>query len=157
VILVGEEYDGGYEYSGVNADNKLDDIKWKQWLTSEDDHVRAERSVMPLQVYAWTILNHSEPYSATFTSSGTFSRYLIRFSLSGIPSSDDLKVLLDGEDLGWEPKSGIGIDRWHYDIYKDTPLSGGEHILEFALQSSGNASIAQLCSFEILEFGDEDE
>jgi hypothetical protein len=119
--------------------------------------MRAERSVMPLQGYPWRILNDVEPYSASFTSSGTFSRYLVRFSLSGIPRSDDLKVLLDGEDLGWEAKSGIGIDRWHYDIRKDTPLSGGDHILGFALQPSGNASIAQLCSFEILEFGNENE
>jgi len=158
VILVGEEYDGGFEYSGVNAESDLEDgVKWNHWLSGEDKSVRAERSVMPLQGYPWTILNHSEPYTANFVSSGAYSRYLVRFSLSGLPNSDNLQVRLDGEDLGWEPKPGIGVDRWHYDIYMDTPLSGGEHSLEFALQESGDESVAQLCSFEILEFGDEKE
>jgi len=112
---------------------------------------------MPLQGYPWAILNHSDPYTVHFISSGTYSRNIIRFSLSGLPSSDNLRVRLDGEDLGWEPKPGIGIDRWHYDFYRDAPLDGGKHSLEFALQESGNASVAQLCSFDILEFGDEKE
>lgn len=112
---------------------------------------------MPIQVYAWTLLNHTEPYTATFISSGAFSRHLVRFSLSGIMSAEQLKVTLDGEDLGWVPKKGIGIDRWHYDILRESALEGGEHVLKFELQSSGNESIAQLCSFEILEYGSEEE
>jgi len=64
---------------------------------------------------------------------------------------------LDGEDLNWEPKEGLGIDRWHYDVHRNSSLSEGEHILGFALQASGDESIAQLCSYEILEFGNENE
>jgi len=112
---------------------------------------------MPLQVYSWTLLNKTDPYSATFISSGTFSRHLVRFSLSGLPRAEDLKVTLDGEDLDWKPKPGIGVDRWHYDIYREIGLEGGEHVLSFTLQSSGDESIAQLCSFEILEYGNEKE
>jgi hypothetical protein len=146
----------------VNADNSLEGgTKWSHWLSTQPDFehhtLRAERSVMPLQVYAWTMLNRSEPYTATFISNGTFARHLVRFSLSGLPNSSDLKVTIDEEDLGWEPKEDIGIDRWHYDIYRDSPLEGGEHTIQFALQPSGNESTAQLCSFEILEYGSEEE
>ena len=112
---------------------------------------------MPLQGYPWTMLNHSEPYTVNFTSSGTFARHMVRFSLSGLKAKEDMKVFLDGGDLGWEPKKGLGVDRWHYDILRESPLEGGEHTLQFVLQPSGDDEIAHLCSYEILEYGDESE
>lgn len=126
VIPVGEEYDGGFAYNGVNANSARDLTKqggasWAHWLA--DDHpnapsraqdnseLRIERSVMPLQDYAWTLLNTSTPWSARFGSAGTYARYLVRFSISGAPKEGEVRVLFDGEDLGWKPVDGIGMDR----------------------------------------------
>lgn len=69
-----------------------------------------------------------------------------------------MSVLFDGEDLGWEPKEGLGMDRYHYDIYRDGSLSGGEHEVKFVLNAKEREGVAQLCNVEILEFGsDPDE
>ena len=86
-----------------------------------------------------------------------YTRHLVRFSLSGLPEMDDLSIELDGEHLSWIPRPDIGIDRWHYDLYRDFSLSGGEHELKVILHNKNREGIAQLCSAEILEFGDESE
>ena len=49
-VVVGEEYDGGDVYSGVNAWPKLDGIPWKHWLTFPH-HIREERAVQRVQEY----------------------------------------------------------------------------------------------------------
>lgn len=36
-------------------------------------------------------------------------------------------------------------------------LEGGEHVLEWKLGEEADESVAQLCSFEVLEYGNEDE
>ena len=56
---------------------------------------------MPLQDYAWTLLNTTTPWSTKFTASGTYSRHLVPFSLSGLPEASDSTVELDGKDLEW--------------------------------------------------------
>lgn len=161
IIDIGEEYDGGTEYFGVNAAHNLSaPLPWEHWLSnptagSYSRHV--ERSVMPMQEYPWTMLNLSAPWSFNFTSSGSYSRHLVRFSLSGLPDKNDITIELDRVALHWAPRSGIGLDRWHYDIYRSFPLSDGEHQLKFTLLNSNRQGIAQLCSVEILEFGDESE
>ncbi|KAI0351405.1 hypothetical protein OH77DRAFT_1429702 [Trametes cingulata] len=179
IIEVGEEYDGGFAYFGVNAAHNvtLSAIPWAHWLSNtsscsavpdhphhmhgaqskEEPSVRVERSVMPMQAYPWTLLNTSTPWSTKFNSSGTYAWHLVRFSLSGLPEKDDLRVELDGENLGWVPRADIGIDRWHYDIKLNRTLKGGEHEVEFTLQNGKREGVAQLCSVEVLEFGDEDE
>jgi hypothetical protein len=111
---------------------------------------------MPFQAYAWTILNTSSSWRATFNSTGNFSRHILRFSLSGLPDADDLRVLLDGKDAHWKPADGIGRDRWHYDLRFDSALSEGAHDIQFELRNEEREE-AQLCSVEVLEFGDEDE
>ncbi|KAI0718188.1 IgA peptidase M64-domain-containing protein [Cerioporus squamosus] len=179
IIRVGEEYDGGFAYFGVNAahNTTLDAVPWAHWLTNSSDQIhhdhdrdhgtpalavapknaRVERSVMPLQDYAWTMLNTSASWSTKFNSSGTYAWHLVRFSLSGIPDAKDLTVELDGTDLGWVPRGDIGVDRWHYDIKINETLEGGEHEVKFTLKSKEREGEAQLCSVEILEFGDESE
>ncbi|PCH40428.1 hypothetical protein WOLCODRAFT_150474 [Wolfiporia cocos MD-104 SS10] len=169
MIYVGEEYDGGPGYFGVNAAHSVDEpIPWAHWFTGapENQHVdhegkladvRVERSVMPMQAYPWTMLNASEPWSINFESSGAYSRHLVRFSLSGLPDEEDLLVELDGQDLGWIPRLDIGIDRWHYDVHRNESLNLGEREVKFTLRDSGREGIAQLCSVEVLEFGSEDE
>ncbi|CDO72166.1 hypothetical protein BN946_scf184970.g18 [Trametes cinnabarina] len=169
VIDVGEEYDGGFAYFGVNAahNRTLTDVPWAHWLTNASAHThghdhaeplaRVERSVMPMQAYPWTLLNTSTPWSTTFNSSGTYAWHLVRFSLSGLPEQDDLRVELDGKDLGWVPRKDIGVDRWHYDIKLNRTLKGGEHKVQFVLKNKTREGEAQLCSVEVLEFGDESE
>lgn len=161
VIDVGEEYDGGFAYFGVNAAQDLSQpVSWAHWLTptstsSAAPVARSERAVMPLQDYAWTILNASKPWSTTFNASGMYNRHLVRFSLSGLPEASDLSVELDGEDLNWVPRQDIGVDRWHYDIHKKGGLDNGEHEIKFTLKNKEREGVAQMCSVEVLEFGDE--
>lgn len=64
---------------------------------------------------------------------------------------------LDGKDLGWTPRADIGVDRWHYDIKLNRTLEGGEHEVKFVLKNAKREGDAQLCSVEVLEFGDETE
>ena len=157
----------------------LDSIPWAHWLTpSSHSHshdethsnmaqlpmhldapktARVELSVMPMQAYPWTMLNASASWTTTFNSSGAYAWALVRFSLSGLPRPDDLRVALDGHDLGWTPRADIGVDRWHYDIKLKKPLKEGEHALNFTLLNAKREGEAQLCSVEILEFGDESE
>lgn len=166
MIEVGEEYDGGFAYYGVNAAHNVSSLPWSHWLShSHHGEVdagsaklapRVERSVMSMQAYPWTPLNTSSSWSIAFDSSGTYSRHLVKFSLSGIPSVDDLVVLLDGIDLGWVPRKDIGVDRWHYDFWRESGLSAGAHELSFVLKID-REGVAQLCSVEVLEFGDEAE
>ncbi|KAJ6451612.1 IgA peptidase M64-domain-containing protein [Mycena sanguinolenta] len=156
IIRVGEEYDGGFAYFGPNAYANLSEpVPWAQWLTHKK--ARVERSVMPMQDYAWALLNTSTPWTVTFTSAGTYARHLVRFSVSGMPDAADMRADLDGEDLGWVPRAGIGMDRYHYDVYREGGLSAGEHTLSFTLVNPDRQPQAQMCNAEILEFGDEDE
>ncbi|THH02653.1 hypothetical protein EW026_g255 [Hermanssonia centrifuga] len=159
IIDVGEEYDGGYAYFGVNAlRNHSAPVSWAHWLTNTSSHhTRPERSVMPMQAYAWTLLNVSTPWAINFSASGLYSRHLVRFSLSGIPEAADLTVEIDGENLNWKPMPDIGVDRWHYDIHRNGGLSDGVHEVKFKLENEDREGEAQLCSAEILEFGDENE
>ena len=177
IIDVGEEYDGGNAYFGVNAAHSANKpIPWNHWLSnvpsakatevqdglntpmeSVISEYRTERSVMPVQAYPWTLLNTTRAWSINFTSSGAYSRHLVRFSLSGIPEAQDLRIDLDGNDLKWTPKEGLGLDRWHYDIHRNDKLSSGEHELKFTLLKKELAGVAQICSTEIIEFGNEQE
>lgn len=160
IIDVGEEYDGGFAYFGVNAAHNLSVVSWTHWLEHQEEDagmLHAQRSVMPMQEYPWTLLNTTEPWSFSFLSPGNYTRHLIKFSLSGLPSRDDLTILFDGVDLQWVPRKDIGVDRWHYDAYKDTPLSAGMHEISFALKNRELEGGAQLCSVEVLEYGTEEE
>lgn len=156
IIDVGEEYDGGFAYFGVNAAHNLrEEVPWPQWLSDQGSLPREERSVMPLQAYPWTLLNHTSPWTVSFNSSGLYDRHLVKFSLSGIPDASDLSVEFDGVDLGWKPRKAIGVDRWHYDIWSEEGLAEGLHELRFVLNNLNVEGQAQLCSAEILEYGDE--
>jgi len=159
---VGEEYDGGFAYFGVNAAQNLSEgspFKWSHWLSylAPGASPRAERAVMSFQSYPWTLLNKTSPWSTTFSSSGLYSRYLVRFSLSGLPLAKDLKVKLNNKDLEWKPRPDVKLDRWHYDIYQTEALASGLHELSFTLGDSAKEGTAQLCSAEIIEYGDEAE
>ncbi|KAH9011023.1 IgA peptidase M64-domain-containing protein [Lactarius pseudohatsudake] len=163
IIGVGEEYDGGFAYFGPNSAHDAQRLPWAHWLStvpngsSSPRTRRIERSIMPFQAYPWTILNATAPWRSVFHSSGTYTRHLVRFSLSGLPAAHQLSVRLDGKDLPWAPLPGISIDRWHYDIHRPDALSNGQHEVVFELLDPEQEGTAQLCSVEILEYGTEDE
>ncbi|KAH9922948.1 IgA peptidase M64-domain-containing protein [Fomitopsis serialis] len=120
IIDVGEEYDGGPDYFGVNAHHNLSEpISWAHWFTNASHtlHQHEERSVMPMQAYPWTMLNTSAPWSIRSTRQGCIRGTRALLALWA-PAAGDLK-------------GDIGEDRWHYDIHRDDPLSAGEHDVEF--------------------------
>lgn len=94
---------------------------------------------------------------------GAYPFNLIRFSISGIPNSDQLTVSLDGNDLGWEVQKDVGIDRYFYDFLKledDSRLGQGNHSIEFVLNYPPASDVGggpQLCSVEVLEYGGSEE
>jgi len=91
---------------------------------------------------------------------GMFPSNFIRFSVAGIPRSDQLTVYLDGKNIGWVVEEGVGRDRYFYE-YLTTEGGGfknGEHELQFVLNYDDPDRIAQgsgpqLCSVEVLEYG----
>lgn len=122
-----------------------------------NETIRPERAVSSLQAYPWTLLNRTTPHTVLFNSSGTYSSHLLRFSLSGIPRESDLVVLVDGEDIEWKPHTDIGMDRWHYDIFRNKSLLEGIHNFTFSLGESAAVGKAQLCNLEVIEYGSEAE
>ncbi|KAG8927206.1 hypothetical protein FRC01_007830 [Tulasnella sp. 417] len=181
IIEVGEEYDGGYAYFGANSQATKEEVKWRHWLTPTNlghpspvlEPTRIERSNMPLQLYPWKYLTDAgAPFRASFYASGTFNRYSILFSVSGAAQKSDLIILLDGRNVEFNPRKDIGRDRWHYEIHSSRlalprnldsqaqtsgHLEEGTHEIEFRLGPTAQSGQVQLCSVEIIEFGDEEE
>ncbi|KAG9089421.1 hypothetical protein FS749_001349 [Ceratobasidium sp. UAMH 11750] len=166
IIWVGDEYDGSV-YFGANAARpaRNESISWAHWLSkpirsSSNVPPRAERNAVSLLEYPWTLLNTTKSWSTTFTSDGTFSYALLRFSLSAVPDAEALHITLDGKAIPWEAKRNVGYDRWFYDVWvfeRQAGLHNGTHQLSFALQEGGKDGLAQLCSVEVIEYGNEDE
>ncbi|KAI1755979.1 IgA peptidase M64-domain-containing protein [Xylaria castorea] len=153
IIDVGEEYEGGYAYFGVNAAQSPDSVPWEQWYTEPSSEPKIQRTNMPIQAYPWTLLNTTQKWSDTFTSAGTYDTYLLQFSVSGMTASSDLRVEVDGEDVGWEINPEVGVDRYIYNMKIDSALSPGEHELSFTLLNGEIQGTAQLCNLEVLEYG----
>lgn len=81
IIDVGEEYEGGYAYFGVNSAESTDSVPWTQWYTDPASEPKIQRTNMPIQAYPWTLLNTTQKWSQTFTSAGTYDTYLLQFSV----------------------------------------------------------------------------
>ncbi|KAI2606583.1 IgA peptidase M64-domain-containing protein [Hypoxylon sp. NC1633] len=157
IIGVGEEYDGGQVYSGVNAARTPSAVPWTQWYTSPATEPQVQRSNMPIQEYPWTLLNTSQAWTQSFSSAGTYASYLLQLSVSGMTASADLRVDIDGTDQGWRINPSVGVDRYIYNMEFDVALGPGVHEISFTLLNGDIEGSAQLCSFEILEYGDADE
>ncbi|KAL7621647.1 hypothetical protein AAE478_008974 [Parahypoxylon ruwenzoriense] len=157
LIGVGEEYDGGAVYSGVNAARSPNSVPWAHWYTNPSTEPRIQRTNMPIQAYPWTLLNTSKSWSQTFTSAGTYDTHLLQFSVSGMTASSDLRVEIDGKDVGWEINPAVGVDRYIYNMKIDEALTPGGHNVSFTLLNGEIQGDAQLCNLEILEYGDETE
>lgn len=157
IIGVGEEYDGGSVYRGVNAARTTSSVPWTQWYTNPEDEPKIQRNNMPIQAYPWTMLNTSQSWSREFTSAGTYDNHLLQFSISGVTATTDLRVEIDGVDLGWEVNSIVGLDRWIYSMKFDSALAPGAHTLSYTLLNEEREGTAQLCNLQILEYGDAGE
>ena len=154
-ITVGEEYDGGYVYSGVNSARGINGIKWAHWL-SKSANLTAQRNALLLQDYSWWDLNKGS-YSVKFSSNGKFNRWLLKISASGVEMDDSLIVSLDGKRLDWKT-NGL-VDRSFYDWYGTEGFTKGQHVLEFHQGFPANRTVPlrQLCSITLHEFGNEED
>lgn len=157
IIGVGEEYDGGSVYRGVNAARPSGAVPWTQWYTNPSSEPKVQRSNMPIQAYPWTLLNTTRGWSRDFQSAGTYDNHLLQFSISGVTASSDLRVDIDGNDIGWEIRPNIGLDRWIYTYKFEDALAPGRHTLSFTLLNGEVEGTAQLCNLQILEYGAADE
>ncbi|KAG4074996.1 hypothetical protein HA402_014575 [Bradysia odoriphaga] len=155
-VNVGEEYDDGSVYSGVNSAPSLPMVttKWGHWLSHEN--VREERAIYRLLEYPWADLSLGEQ-SFTFTSDGLYSRWYLDLSVSAAGEADSLEFMLDGEILPWESRGSD--DREFYDWSGETGFLEGEHV--FSVRSKTNSTNEDIprmiCSITLHEFGNEEE
>jgi len=160
LIDVGEEYDGGQVYSGVNAERwSIQNIKWKHWLT--DPVPREEKNVIRAQDYAWYDLKKG-PYKVKFNSDGNWKRWSLKISHSGVDTDDSFEVYLDGKRLNWTSPGGYDRDFSEWD--GEEGFSAGAHEIEFRQGAKyddepvdGSRPIRQLCSVTMHEFMGEDQ
>lgn len=159
LINVGEEYDGGSSYSGVNAERwSIYNIKWKHWLT--DPVPREEKNVLHVQDYTWYDLKKG-PYKVNFKSDGQWKRWSLKASHSGVDTDDSFEVYLDGKRLNWT--SPGGYDRDFSEWEGQEGFSAGAHEIEFRQGPKydnepvdNSRPIRQLCSVTMHEFMGED-
>ncbi|KAL1408329.1 hypothetical protein Q8F55_005137 [Vanrija albida] len=157
LIPVGEEYDGGEVYSGVNAE-RAENIQQLKWAAFLDAAPRIEDAKVPLQAYPWHDLDGGA-WSAAFTSSGAgYTSALVRLSLSSIPRSAHLLVALNGVALAMHWADGSRDRRW---VQVELPfgLAPGSWNVTVALTAEGRAAEAgqggkMISSFEVIEYAE---
>lgn len=168
LIPVGEEYDGGYAYFGVNAaahtNTTKQKVPWRQWLSDpkarRTGRVQLEDSRVAVQQYPWFDLS-SRSYAVRFDDHGEdYPTALLRFSVSGIPTEDHLTVKLDGKDVEFElSKEHRGsLDRTWIQIelahgLRSGPSDGNRHCLEFTASSTSEKVRPMLSSVQLIEYG----
>ena len=150
LIDVGEEYDGGSVYSGVNS-SPTTNVKWSHWLSYPAPAVAEDANIM-VQAYPWYNLAQGT-YTISFTSRG-YERSLLKFSASGVETAGSLIVRLDGVALPWNT-TGI-LDRGFHEFLFEEPLSAGTHQLTFSQGFPPEQDqIRQLCNVVMHEFRNE--
>ncbi|CAL8080675.1 unnamed protein product [Orchesella dallaii] len=153
-VDVGEEYDNGQVYSGVNAARTVASLGWTSWLTNEAK--REERAMFRLLQYPWADLSEGSQ-SFTFLSDGSYSRWYLLVSVSAAGEPDSLEFVLDDEVLPW---TSTGFDdREFYSWSGDEGFSAGSH--RFSVRSKTNSTHPEIprmiCSVNLHEFGDESQ
>ncbi len=119
---VGEEYDGGYVYSGANS-SRGNNIKWPQWV---DGAVKYNRGKQIMGSYVWQDL--SEPYNDSFRipddSNGPYTLEILLSSV-GWASDDEVSVTIDGVEY---PYAGdYTADRSFFNITAAANIGAGKH------------------------------
>ncbi|WRT67637.1 uncharacterized protein IL334_004609 [Kwoniella shivajii] len=169
LIPVGEEYDGGYAYSGVNSDKitYLNDLKWKNYLANPGE-TRIEDSRMAVQAYPWHDLDIGD-YNSTFMSFNDFASHtksyptaLLRTSLSSIPHPSHVNLTLNGRPLDlknyFPTEWQNSLDRRWLDISLLDGLELGENVIRVSLTEEGRKEKAgqggkMITSLEVIEYG----
>ncbi|MBI1860941.1 MAG: hypothetical protein HYR96_08490 [Deltaproteobacteria bacterium] len=121
---IGEEYDGG-GYFGANHSYSVSSLGWSHWT---DGSVAEEPSVARNVSWPWVNLSKG-PYTAKMTSDGKWDSLFMTISLSGLQTSDDVVVKLDGEQLPIDSEQQA--DRKFYDFKIEQGFSSGTHQLTF--------------------------
>lgn len=160
---VGEEYDGGVYYSGVNYAPQLH-VPWAHWLTDPSKPTR-QRSCQRLCKHGCFEVMQ-EKTSFYLNSDGTYARWVLEFAVR----HGSLRVFLDGQELvtvtmapeGIDLPPNVVLDRQMFAYRSDTAgLTAGSHCLEFEAmepQSQGpGADRCQLSFVEVVEYGTEAE
>jgi hypothetical protein len=152
-IDVGEEYDDGQVYDGVNSATSLDTLGWKNWLSGP---LREEREIYRLLEYPWHDLS-TGPKSHTFTSNGEYSRWYLLISVTAAGQADSLEFAIDGKVLPWQSRGSD--DREFYGWYGSSGFSAGQHTLTVRSKTgSTNPNIPRmLSSITLHEYGNEEE
>jgi len=158
LIPVGEEYDGGWVYSGVNSAHELPP-PWTHWLTDPSSATVEEQNRVVFQEYPWTDLS-SGPWRKVFFTWGYdkgWERIYIQASVSGVPERNDLWVGIDGVELNWFPTHND--DRRFLEWHSDRGFAAGFHSIEFRQMTDAKSGRMprQLCNIEIIEYGPEDK
>jgi hypothetical protein len=153
-VNVGEEYDNGQAYRGVNSAQSVSTLGWTHWLSSAG--AKEERAIYRLLEYPWADLAKG-PQTLTFSSDGTYSRWYLSVSVSAAGEADSLEFLLDGNVLPWTTH-GFD-DREFYDWYGNEGFTAGNH--SFSVRSKTNSTHPEIprmiCSVRLHEFGTEEE
>ncbi|WVQ73160.1 hypothetical protein IAR50_002724 [Cryptococcus sp. DSM 104548] len=170
LIEVGEEYEGGYAYFGVNSEKpgKHENAKWKDFLT-EPGSSRIEDAKVPLQEYPWHDLDIS-PWSVSFNSSNsdsTLSDYptaLLRASLSSIPNPSHIAIVVNDRTLNltetFPPEWEGSLDRRWLEValVQGRELVSGVNRIQVHLTEEGKKAQAgkggkMITSLEVIEYG----
>ncbi|CAG7832889.1 unnamed protein product [Allacma fusca] len=150
-VDVGEEYDQGEVYCGVNSARSVETLGWTHWLSGE---AREERAIYCILAYPWADLAKG-PQTINFTSDGSYCRWYLLASVSAAGEHDCLEFLLDGEVLPWTTH-GFD-DREFYDWYGNEGFTQGPHT--FSVRSKTNSTNPNIprmiCHVQLHEFGSE--
>jgi hypothetical protein len=152
-IEVGEEYDDGYTYDGINSASALKTIGWKNWLSGP---LREEKEIYRLLEYPWHDLSKGSK-NFTFKSDGKYSSWHLVISVTAAGQADSLEFALDGKVLPWETRGSD--DREFYNWYGNSGFSAGQHTLSVHSKTEPtNKQIPRMISSVALhEYGNEKE
>ncbi|KAI9291203.1 hypothetical protein K502DRAFT_368636 [Neoconidiobolus thromboides FSU 785] len=152
-VDVGEEYDNGQVYDGVNAAQELQSVGWKHWINGP---VREEKAIYRLLAYPWKDLSKGS-VSLNFTSDGKYSRWYMLASVTAAAEEDCLEFTLDGKVLPWKTRGSD--DREFYEWKDNRGFSAGNHTITIRSKTnSTNKSIPRMIANIVLhEFGTERE
>lgn len=159
---VGEEYDGGIFYSGVNYAPRIQ-VPWAHWLTDPSEPTR-QRSCQRLCQHGCYEVTQETKVSFSLNSDGTYARWVLEFAVR----NGSLRAILDGQELeivkvppeGIDLPDDVVLDRQVFAFRCDTAgLEAGSHCLKFfaAVESDSGADFCQLSFVELVEYGTEAE
>lgn len=131
---VGEEYDGGQVYSGANfSSNK--NVSWSRWVNTNK---KVNDSEFLTGSYVWQDLSKKD-FKIDFDFQKDNSHlYELKISSVGWKTKDDVKVLLDGQEL---KINGVLTDDRSFFTTKRVPLSIGTHQLQIIDNNRDNNNI----------------